>query len=258
MNTKIGYSKKIITAQLSSSTTTPAPEVECWIPHDNPHNIGLIIFPGGGYKSLAAHEGAGYAEFFCNAGIACFVVTYRLGSDGHRHPAMLEDALSAIETVRTRAEEFGINPDKLGIMGSSAGGHLTAHTAVAWQTYDSSVSLRPNFAILCYPVILSTGDYAHAGSMENLAGDNPSPDLLESLSPDKHVSSKTPPCFLWHTAEDASVSVENSFVFASALRRHNIPFELHIYDKGRHGLGLGAPFDWSGACLRWIHEVTAR
>lgn len=248
-------SKKTITAQLTNATTNSAPEIECFLPENNPHNIGLIIFPGGGYRHLAEHEGAGYAEFFCNTGIACFVVPYRLGSDGNRHPAMLEDALSAIETIRTRADEFGIDPDKLGIMGSSAGGHLTAHTAVAWHTYESPVSLRPNFAILCYPVILSTGEYAHAGSMENLAGENPSPELLESLSPDKHVSDKTPRCFLWHTVEDASVPVENSFTFASALRKNNVPFEMHIYDKGRHGLGLDTPFDWSGACLRWIHEI---
>jgi acetyl esterase/lipase len=249
------FTQHTITAHLTHATTHPAPEITCYIPDDNPHNIGLIIFPGGGYRHHAEHEGAGYAEFFCDAGIACFVVPYRVGTDGHRHPAMLEDALAAIETVRTRADEFGIHPDKLGIMGSSAGGHLTAHTSVAWHTYESPVSLRPDFAILCYPVIVSTGEFAHAGSMENLAGENPPRNLLESLSPDQHVSDKTPPCFLWHTVEDASVPVENSFIFASALRQHNVPFELHIYDKGRHGLGLSAPFDWSSACLRWIYDV---
>jgi len=252
----INYSRQTITAHLASSQTNPAPEVECWIPTKNPLGIGLIIFPGGGYRNLAEHEGAGYAEFFYNAGIACFVVTYRLGSDDHRHPAMLEDALAAIETIRTQADDFGIDPDKLGVIGSSAGGHLAAHTLVAWQNYESHVSLQPSFGILCYPVIVSSGDYAHAGSMQNLAGETPSAKLLDSLSCDKHVSPQTPPCFLWHTVEDASVPVENSFLFAKALRQHNVPFELHIFDKGRHGMGLDTPFDWSNACLRWIEETT--
>ena len=250
------YSRKTIKAQLGSGTTSPTPEVECWIPDVNPNKIGLIIFPGGGYRNLAQHEGAGYAEFFCNAGIACFVVTYRLGLDNHRHPAMLEDALASIETIRTQAVEFGIDPNKLGIIGSSAGGHLAAHTLTAWQHYEGDVSLQPSFGILCYPVILSSGDYAHVGSMQNLAGETPSAELLDSLSCDKQVSEHTPPCFLWHTVEDASVPVENSFLFATALRQHNVPFELHIFDRGRHGLGLDTPFDWSNACLRWIEDVT--
>lgn len=252
----INYSKKTLIAHLAYATTNPAPEVECWIPETNPNHIGLIILPGGGYRNLAGHEGAGYAEFFCKAGIACFVVTYRLGSDDHRHPAMLEDALAAIETIRSQADVFDIDPDKLGIIGSSAGGHLAAHTLTAWQHYESHVSLQPSFGILCYPVILSSGDYAHAGSMQNLAGESPSAELLDSLSCDQQVSAQTPPCFLWHTVEDASVPVENSFFFATALRQHNIPFELHIFDKGRHGLGLDTPFDWSNACLRWIDETT--
>ena len=250
------YSKKTITAQLSSSLTNPAPEVECWIPATNPHGIGLIIFPGGGYGNLAPHEGKGYAEFFCNAGITCFVVTYRLGTDDHRHPAMLEDALATIETLRSQADEFGIDLDKLGIIGLSAGGHLAAHTLTAWQHYESHVSLRPNFGILCYPVITSSGPYAHVGSMQNLAGESPSAELLDLLSCDKLVSAQTPPCFLWHTLEDVSVPVENSLQFATALRQHNVPFELHIFDKGQHGLGLDTPFDWSHACLRWIEDVT--
>lgn len=250
------YSIKTITAQLSSGTTNPAPQVECCIPTDNPQGIGLIIFPGGGYQNLAQHEGTGYAEFFCNAGIACFVVTYRLGSGGHRHPAMHEDALASIETIRSQADDFGIDPNKLGIIGSSAGGHLAAHTLTSWQHYESPVSLKPSFGILCYPVILSSGGNAHAGSMQNLAGETPSAELLESLSCDKQVSAQTPSCFLWHTVEDASVPVENSFLFATALRQHDVPFEMHIFDKGRHGLGLDTPFDWSNACLRWIDDVT--
>lgn len=243
-----------ITGTLKSGKTTPSPMIECWIPERNPGGIGLVILPGGGYGGLAAHEGKGYAEYFSKAGIACFVVSYRLGPQGFRHPAMLEDALAAIYTVRSEAHRFGVDPHRLGIMGSSAGGHLAAHALVAWNRYESDVSLRPDFGILCYPVITSQGTYAHAGSMRNLAGSDASPELLDELSCEKHVSTDTPPCFLWHTGEDLGVPLENSFLFASALRAHGVPFELHLYRKGRHGLGLGAPFDWGAECLRWLRD----
>lgn len=214
-----------------------------------------MILPGGGYGDLAEHEGKGYAEYFSKAGIACFVVSYRLGSQGFRHPAMLEDALAAIYTIRSAAREYHVEPHHLGIMGSSAGGHLAAHTLVAWNQYKSDISLRPDFGILCYPVVTSQGPYAHTGSMLNLAGDSASPELLNELSCDKQVSAETPPCFLWHTGEDTGVPLENSILFASALRRHGVPFELHLYHKGEHGLGLGAPFDWAPECLRWMDEI---
>jgi len=139
-------------------------------------------------------------------------------------------------------------------MGSSAGGHLAAHALVGWPQYASAVSLRPDFGILCYPVIFSDGLYAHKGTMRNLAGENISAEQLEELSCERHVTADTPPCFLWHTGEDAAVPLENSLAFATALRRNKVPFELHVYNQGRHGLGLGAPFDWGGECLRWILE----
>ena len=249
---------KTTKGRLRTGKTGPSPSIECWIPKRDRKGIGLIILPGGGYGGLAEHEGKGYAEHFSSAGIACFVVTYRLGSQGFRHPAMLEDALSAICTIRSCASDFGIAPDKLGIMGSSAGGHLAAHTLVAWHQYESDVSLRPDFGILCYPVISSTGAHAHTGSMQNLAGDAPAPALLAELSCEKHVSAETPPCFIWHTGEDAGVPLENSMMFASALRKNGVPFELHLYARGGHGLGLGAPFSWETDCLRWIKETTGR
>lgn len=209
----------VITAKLESGGTNPSPVIECWIPEVNPSGIGLVILPGGGYGGLAQHEGAGYAERFSKAGIACFVVTYRLGSEGFRHPAMLEDALAAMCTVRRAASMYGVDPGRIGIMGSSAGGHLAAHVLVAWTHYTCDVSLRPDFGILCYPVITSQGPFAHAGSILNLAGSNPSPELLYQLSCEKHVSSNTPPCFLWHTGEDTVVTMENSLLFAGALHR---------------------------------------
>ena len=246
---------KIIHGELRSGKTSPQPTIECWLPEKSRNGIGLVILPGGGYGCLAQHEGKGYAEYFCKAGIASFVVSYRLGSQGFRHPAMLEDSLSAICSVRSRASEFGIDPQRIGIMGSSAGGHLTAHTLVAWNKYQSDVPLRPDFGILCYPVIASFGLKAHSGSMKNLLGENPEQSLLEEVHCARHVSKDTPPCFLWHTGEDQGVPVENSIIFASALRENGVPFELHIYNKGRHGLGLGTTFDWASDCLRWIDET---
>lgn len=248
---------EIIQGQLESGTTAPAPEIACWLPAGAASGVGVVIFPGGGYGGLAAHEGEGYARFLAEAGIAAFVVKYRLGSAGHRHPAMLEDALSAVAAVRSQAAEFGVDPAKIGVMGSSAGGHLTAHALVGWPQYASDVSLRPDFGILCYPVILSDGPYAHKGSMRNLAGEDASVELLEGLSCERQVTADTPPCFLWHTGEDAAVPLENSLAFATALRQHKVPFELHVYNQGRHGLGLGAPFDWGSECLRWIKETVA-
>ena len=133
-------------------------------------------------------------------------------------------------------------------------GHLAAHGLVAYDRYASSVSLRPDFGILCYPVIIMQGDYAHAGSRANLLGADPDPALLAEVAVDQLVTPQTPPCFLWQTGEDAGVPVENSLIFAAALRRNHVPFELHIYHKGRHGLGLNADFAWAEDCLRWIGQ----
>jgi acetyl esterase/lipase len=247
---------KTLVGVLRSATTAPAPDIRCWIPERGQNGTGLVIFPGGGYGGLADHEGSGYAEFFSKHGVSCFVVRYRLGPEGFRHPAMLEDALAAISTVRGAATALGVDPGRIGVMGSSAGGHLTAHSLVAWDTYPSDISLRPDFGILCYPVITSGGEFCHQGSMANLLGPTPAPALLEEVSCEKRVTTDTPPCFIWHTAEDSGVPVENSMMFASALRRNGIPFELHIYAKGDHGLGLNAPFPWGEECLRWMGVKT--
>ncbi|MBT4497591.1 MAG: alpha/beta hydrolase [Gemmatimonadetes bacterium] len=247
---------KQLTGRLKNGLTNPAPPIDCYLPEPDQRNgIGLIIFPGGGYGHLAEHEGKGYAEHFAAAGITCFVVSYRLGTDGHRHPAMLEDGLAAIAEIRSRADEFGIAPSRIGIMGSSAGGHLTAHLLVAYDQRESSISLRPDFGILCYPVITTTSPHAHAGSRANLLGEDPSPELIEEVSCELHVTPQTPPCFLWHTGEDLGVPAENSMLFAASLRKQSVPFELHIYHKGGHGLGLGADFPWAIDCLRWIKET---
>ncbi len=243
---------KTIIGKLACGKTNPAPEILCWIPERIKNGTGLVIFPGGGYVCHAEHEGKGFAEYFSKRGIACFVVKYRLGSEWFRHPAMLEDALAAMATVRGSAAAFGMDPNRIGVMGSSAGGHLAAHALTSWHKYKSKISLRPDFGILCYPVITSNGQFSHKGSIANLIGKTPSPALLKEVSCEKQVTIKTPPCFIWHTAEDQGVPVENSLMFASALRKHSAPFELHVYAKGVHGLGLNAPFPWAEECLRWL------
>jgi acetyl esterase/lipase len=247
-----------LVGNLPGASTNPAPAIDCYLPPAAQRNgIGLIILPGGGYRMLAEHEGKGYADYFVQAGISCFVVTYRLGSEGYQHPAMLEDALAAIYTVRSRAAEWGLDSAKIGLMGSSAGGHLTAHALVAHDRYPSDIALRADFGILCYPVIQMRGDFAHVGCRTNLLGDAPSTALIDEVAVDELVTTSTPPCFLWHTVEDAAVPVENSLIFAGQLRKNGVPFELHIYPKGRHGLGLNTELAWGAACMRWIRETTA-
>ena len=240
-------------ASLSSSTSNAAPKIDSYLASEPKTDIGSIILPGGGYRKLAEHEGRAYAEFFQQHGISCFVVNYRLGPQGFKHPAMLEDALAAIETLREQSAKLGLK--KLGIMGSSAGGHLAAHTITAYQTYSSAQSLRADFAILCYPVVSMSNEFTYVGSCEHLLGSHASPALRQATSPELNVSLSTPPCFIWHTLEDASVAVENSLLFAQALRDNGCSLELHIYAKGPHALGLKSEFKWYEDCLRWLKTL---
>ena len=224
----------------------------------------IIVLPGGGYGNLAEHEGTGYAEFFAAHGISAYVLKYRLGSNGYRHPTMLNDAARALRLVRTFAKRDGRDPARIGVIGSSAGGHLAATLVTHFDAGkpDSAdlverESSRPDAGILCYAVI-SFGEFAHVGSRKNLLGDPAPPDLVQNLSNELQVTAQTSPCFLWHTIEDKTVPVENSLMFAAALRRAGVPFSLHVYEKGAHGLGLGRPGreapPWADQCLYWLHE----
>ncbi len=221
----------------------------------------MVICPGGGYARLAPHEGADYARFLNEQGIAGFVLKYRLGSDGYRHPAMLQDGARAVRMVRAKAVEWKLNPKRIGIMGSSAGGHLASTLLThfdAGQPYapDSidRQSSRPDVGVLCYAVI-TMGEFAHGGSKTNLLGKNPSPELVRELSNELQVTKETPPCFIWHTYEDKTVPVENSPHFAEALRKAGVPFDLHIYQKGPHGQGLGSR-EWNPAKrLPWTADL---
>lgn len=226
----------------------------------------MVICPGGGYGGLAPHEGNDYALWLNQNGVTCFVLKYRLGSGGYRHPRMLEDAARAVRTVRARASEWHVDVKKIGIMGSSAGGHLASTLLTHFDAGKPDAadpvdreSSRPDLGILCYPVI-TMGPYTHGGSKKNLLGDNPPADLVWLLSNELQVTPNTPPTFLWHTADDSAVPVENSLNFAAAMRRAGVPVALHVYPHGQHGLGLAdkPPFNnvhpWAKECLLWLKE----
>jgi acetyl esterase/lipase len=221
----------------------------------------LVICPGGGYGGLAALEGDHYARFFNESGITCFVLKYRLGSAGYRHPIELHDAMRAVRIVRSRAGEWGLDPNRIGIVGSSAGGHLASTLLTHFEAGSPNatneverVSSRPDLGILCYPVI-TMGEFTHEGSKKNLLGTNPSEDLVRELSNELHVAAETPPCFIFHTAEDKAVPVENSLKFVSALRAAGVPFDFHVYERGGHGLGLGSR-EWNPSLRHpWTRDV---
>ena len=230
----------------------------------NATGAAMVICPGGGYQQLAPHEGRDYALWLNQHGVTCFVLKYRLGSHGYRHPAMLNDAARAVRWVRAHADEYKVDPQRVGIMGSSAGGHLASTLLTNFDNGNPNTndvierqSSRPDLGILCYAVI-SLGEFTHSGSKESLLGKKPAPELVNLLSNELQVTTNTPPCFLWSTYEDTTVPVENTLLFAAALRKNHVPFDLHIYQRGRHGLGLddkppfAHPHPWAADCLFWL------
>ncbi len=201
-------------------------------------NSAVVVCPGGGYGALAMdHEGKQIAEWLNTRGISAFVLKYRLGPRYH-HPAMLDDVHQAIRTVRSRAQEFKISPERIGVWGFSAGGHLAATAATHFDAVDG-VSSRPDFAVLAYPVITFTDEqYVHKGSRRNLLGENPDAELVRLMSNELQVTAQTPPTFLFHTNADTGVPPENSVLFYLALRKAGVPAEMHIFERGPHGMGL--------------------
>lgn len=242
------------------------PTLTAYLPDTNATGAAMVICPGGGYAHLAPHEGNDYALWLNQHGVTCFVLKYRLGSSGYHHPAMLNDAARAVRWVRAHADEFKIDMHRVGIMGSSAGGHLASTLLTHFDAGDANAtdaverqSSRPDLGILCYAVI-TMGDETHHGSRDNLLGKDPDPALVKLLSNELQVTADTAPCFLWTTFEDKTVAMENTMMFAEALRKNHVPFDLHVYEKGAHGIGLKdkAPFanphPWANDCLFWLKQ----
>jgi len=240
-------------------------------PVETPRPRGaVIVLPGGGYHVHAAHEDRPIAEWLNREGFHAFVLRYRFAP--HRHPAPLEDAARAVRLVRHRAKDWKAKPDRVAVLGFSAGGHLAATIGTHYDRGRPVVvdpvereSSRPDAIILCYAVT-SFNDPTVSVCVKNILGENPSAEALRELSNELHVTADTPPAFIWHTAEDEMVPVEHSLVFASAMKRAGVPFELHVFPHGRHGLGLAEgtnPFkisspevaEWRTLCVRWLHGL---
>jgi acetyl esterase/lipase len=230
----------------------------------HPAGTAVIVAPGGGYEFLAAaHEGRQYAQWLASLGVAAFVLKYRLADYGH--PAPLQDVLRAIRTVRAHASDYGVAPDRIGVMGSSAGGHLAASAATLFDDPAGrtgapldAVSGRPDFAMLIYPVITLMPPAAHAGSRHALLGANPAPELVKAMSVETRVTAQTPPTFLIHAQDDGAVPVENSILFFQALTRAHVPAEMHLYERGGHGIGMGAGHGdislWPKRAEEWLRD----
>lgn len=236
------------------------PTLTAYLPAKGKSNgTAVIICPGGGYGILAFDkEGTKVAEKFAEMGVTAFVLKYRLPSDlimEDKSMGPLQDALQAIYLVRKNASVWGVNANKIGIMGFSAGGHLAASLTVHYNDMkiqnQENISLRPDFSILIYPVI-SFGTVTHAGSVKNLVGENPTQSQRTYFSNQNYVNATTPPTFLVHANNDSTVPVKNSILFNEALVKFKVPAEMHIYQSGGHGFGLkGTWFEtmknWMGA-----------
>jgi len=236
-------------------------------PKESACGAAVVICPGGGYTGLAmGHEGHEIAQWLSSLGVAGFMLKYRHRGTGYGHPAPLQDAQRAISTLRSRAKEWDINPNRIGIIGFSAGGHLVSTVGTHFHKGKADakdpvdrVSCRPDFMIMLYPVISLTKSFAHRGCIRNLLGENPDRSLVESLSSEMQVTPETPPTFLVHTNEDKVVAAEHSIYFYLALRKAGVPAEMHIYNKGRHGFGLGkqsgAVSSWPVLCANWMRGL---
>lgn len=222
------------------------PTIRLYRPEAAPKGAAVLICPGGGYGALATdHEGHQLALWFNRIGVTAAVLKYRLGPRYH-HPAPLQDAQRGLRILRSQAADLQISSDRIGVMGFSAGGHLASTLSTHYDAGDAAsddpierVSCRPDFTVLGYPVISLSADYAHRGSGKNLLGENPDPELLKSLSNETQVTADTPPAFLFQTNEDAGVPAENALHYVLALRKHGVPCELHLYQHGPHGVGMG-------------------
>jgi acetyl esterase/lipase len=233
------------------------------VPAGRGTGTAVVVCPGGGYVNLSMElEGSQIARWLNSVGVSAFVLKYRLGPRYH-HPIELGDAQRALRTVRSKAAQYRVLPNRVGIMGFSAGGHLASTAATHFDAGNPDAAdpidrqgSRPDFAVLCYPVISFTTPYVHRGSMRALLGESPDPKLVENLSNELQVTAQTPPTFLFHTYTDPVVPVENSMLFFMALRKAGVPAEIHIYENGPHGVGLAqtdeALSSWPARLADWL------
>lgn len=225
----------------------------------------VLICPGGGYGVLAFdHEGFAIARWLNENGIAAYILKYRLPSDQimkDKSVGPLQDAQEAIRIIRRNREHYKINPNKIGVIGFSAGGHLasTLSTHYAEKVYETTdtVSARPDFSLLIYPVITFDASFTHAGSRKNLIGDNPSQTAIDHFSNELQINAKTPPAFLVHSSDDKTVPVKNSLAYYENLVKNNVIAEMHIFQKGGHGYGMsvgrGTQASWPELCIKWLN-----
>ncbi|MEA3211951.1 MAG: hypothetical protein QOE70_5008 [Chthoniobacter sp.] len=249
------------TADKDTPTLTPF-----WPEPDRASGACVIVFPGGGYRNLAPHEGEPFARWLNTQGIGALVLKYRLKPDGYHVPTILLDAARAVRLVRSHAAEWGLDPKRLGVMGASAGGHLAATLCTQFDAGQADAadpieraSSRPDLAILCYGFILF--DLPDADREARFLGPDGTAEQKRLLSPRLNVRTDTPPCFIWQTWEDDKVLVDNALAFATALREKAVPFDLHVYLQGRHGIGLGSKeldaaklHPWTRDCAFWLKQ----
>lgn len=242
------------------------PRVEAFCPPDLAGSPVFMVLPGGGYHHHAEHEGRDVALWLNTLGLNAVVLAYTVAADSVAadrpvdalHPAPLGDARAVLAWLRGGESGLAVDASRIGVMGFSAGGHLAATLSAGVDAGAGPALDRPELAVLAYPVI-SMVSHCHEGSVEALLGPDPAPSQRRALSADQAVDGATPPTFLWHTADDMAVPVENSLAHAGALARHGVPFELHVFPRGRHGLGLAVngpgphpAADWARLCRNWL------
>jgi acetyl esterase/lipase len=245
-------------------TRADHPTIDVYLPTANPTRSAVLVIPGGGYSLVVAdREGAGPAQWLTERGVAAFVLHYRVAP--YRYPAPVSDAQRAVRLLRNRAPEFGFAPDRLGVWGFSAGGHLASVLATLFDDGIPSspdavehLSDRPDFVVLAYPVISMKPEIGHAGSRLELLGPMPDPALVALLSTEDHVTPVSPPAFLFTTNDDPVVSSKNSMLYAAACQRAGVPVELHIFQHGRHGVDLANDLPslhlWTELLESWMRE----
>jgi len=236
--------------------------------NENPSGISIIICPGGSYRWLGRQvEGTEIAQWLNQNNITAFVLYYRVGMFGNRHPAMIQDMQRAIQLVKENSEKYGINPEKVGLMGFSAGGHLVGTAGIYFDTdfleelgITSQVSMRPAFVAMLYPVITMTNEeIVHKRSRKNLLGRNPVPELAQKMSLELNVRPNTPPIFLMQPVGDAVVDYCNAVNFANALTEKKVPHVFHLFDEPGHGFGIregaGEARLWHRLFIPWLEEI---